>query len=985
MPLNLPNACATLAATALLAGVAPLVGRAQDAAYTVRRLTSDDGLPTPTVYDVEVDAAGWLYVATDAGLYRYDGVDFLRVPAPRARHRECHNLFRGPRGELYVQNFRRQLFVLRGDTLREHADLAALGNEYLSAVPLAGGILVRSSADVRLLAYAPPLAERDGSDATRRPESVVLDSLGGRYTGLAALDGSRALLIDRTAALTGTLGPGRREAFTPVAGARGPVAATVDGRRRIFETAGARVVVRDSAGAVLREAWPALPTPQVWRAAVQLPGGRLLVGSNKGLRAAARGDEAWSLISPGDVSAILPDGRGGFWVGTLDRGLLRVSRRDYAAWRYPGLANGILDLAAAPDGSVYGVNRAFELFALGAAPRPLLRTRKGRALHRDHAGRVRFDLRYVLGGGGVADTLSLGSDARQLKVVKAAAPMTRDGVFALAGGSGLHVYDERAQRLHVLSGKPCVDVAYDRKRRRGYAVTTTQLLPFGEEGLPEAAVALPGDPAGLAVLGGTLFVATRDRGLFAFDGARFPTVTATRGRQVSSLDVADGALWVSSELGVERCRPLGTPGEDPRLACDRVALPAVFSGRRPIATQVCADTLLVLFDLAVARLPLGGSGAPSPAIPAPRFVGLGGDARAGQLQPETVELAADEDELAFALRAPYYPPAGGEVAYRYRVLPGDTAWRRAAGPRPRVYLAGLPSGRHRVEVAVDRPGAPVSAFAVVARLPLARRPLTWALGVAAVAMVVGVAYRRRMLRRRREAELRGELRRSRLTAIAAQMNPHFVFNALHSVQEFILGNDVERANHYLARFARLMRMTLDLSRAEDIAVAEEVEAMRLYAALEERRFDGLVTARIEVASEVPLAARIPPLLVQPHLENAFKHGMGGRSEPGGLVAVRYALGAAGELVVEVRDNGRGRAATLRRSRRSPDGAAGGGFGASASAERVALLNQLHRGGVEVVPEDLYGAGDEAAGTRVTLRIPLTDERVPSTTIDRTHA
>ena len=269
----------------------------------------------------------------------------------------------------------------------------------------------------------------------------------------------------------------------------------------------------------------------------------------------------------------------------------------------------------------------------------------------------------------------------------------------------------------------------------------------------------------------------------------------------------------------------------------------------------------------------------------------------------------------------------------------------------------------------------MSELLVFARLPWHRRTVTYVLATVALTLGVGLWYRRVALRRQRQSELLGELRRTKLAAIAAQMNPHFVFNALNSVQEFILARDVEEANAYLGRFARLMRLTLDLSRKDYVSVYDDVEAMRLYAELEERRFDGRVSAAITLESTVPATALIPPLLVQPHLENAFKHGMAGRRVPGGRIEVRYGRSAIDPdlLEVTVTDNGWGRPDHARETpagQHAVDPNRSNGFGTTATAERLALLQQVEQATVSVVTEDLVGPEGGACGTRVRLTIRM---------------
>ena len=163
-------------------------------AFAIQRISTDDGLPDATVYDVQRDATGWLYLATAAGLFRYDGVDYLPVPAPEARQREVHNLFVGGDERMYVQNFRRQMFWLDRDTLRVVLDYDKLSHEFLSVAALEKGVVVRSSTDLRFITYA---ALHASHNHNKQPPGTVLNADGRAYVSVGAVSSAHAALVDR--------------------------------------------------------------------------------------------------------------------------------------------------------------------------------------------------------------------------------------------------------------------------------------------------------------------------------------------------------------------------------------------------------------------------------------------------------------------------------------------------------------------------------------------------------------------------------------------------------------------------------------------------------------------------------------------------------------------------------------------------------------------------------------------------------------------
>ena len=273
-------------------------------------------------------------------------------------------------------------------------------------------------------------------------------------------------------------------------------------------------------------------------------------------------------------------------------------------------------------------------------------------------------------------------------------------------------------------------------------------------------------------------------------------------------------------------------------------------------------------------------------------------------------------------------------------------------------------------------------WVIDARVPFWRKPWPYVLLTLLLAAVVIQWVRRRARVRQRRAERETALRESQLAALAAQMNPHFVFNALNSVQDFMMDNDRLAANDYLTKFARLIRLTLEHSRRPEIKLSEELDVMRTFLDLERVRFDGEIDIALETSPDLRLSAKLPALVVQPYVENAFKHGLLHRR---GERRLRVAYEAVGEdgLRVTVEDNGVGRvrAAELRSRSR-----VGTNFSSGATARRIALLNEASPGSYRVTIEDLRRDG-EAAGTRVTISLRLSppDPKAPAHSSPPTHA
>lgn len=217
-------------------------------------------------------------------------------------------------------------------------------------------------------------------------------------------------------------------------------------------------------------------------------------------------------------------------------------------------------------------------------------------------------------------------------------------------------------------------------------------------------------------------------------------------------------------------------------------------------------------------------------------------------------------------------------------------------------------------------------------------------------------------------EFERKLADTEMIALRAQMNPHFIFNCLNSIKLYTLQNNSEQASEYLTKFARLIRLVLDNSRSELVTLKHELEALQLYMELEAMRFKHKVRFSIEVSEEVDtLYLKIPPLLLQPYVENAIWHGLMHKPE-GGTVTILITQPSEPLLRVEIIDDGVGRekAAQLK----SKSAGKHKSFGMQVTADRIRMINQLYNTHTQIQIADLIDNRGEACGTKVVLEIPV---------------
>jgi sensor histidine kinase YesM len=318
--------------------------------------------------------------------------------------------------------------------------------------------------------------------------------------------------------------------------------------------------------------------------------------------------------------------------------------------------------------------------------------------------------------------------------------------------------------------------------------------------------------------------------------------------------------------------------------------------------------------------------------------------------------------------------------YEYRLKGMDDEWQVLNYHENSVRYNALAAGTYVFEIKlIDIEGnvSPAIEYTFSIAIPYWQTWWFFVLCILGVAALVALFFliRIRILQQQNQLLLEKkamekELIESRQTALRSQMNPHFLFNALNSIQEMIMVNEKKLAGQYLGKFADLMRMYLNQSRKNTIALSEELEALNLYLDLEKVRFEDSLRIHYEVAPDLDVDnIIIPPMLIQPYVENAFKHGLL-HKQYNRLLKIKFDYQSSPKrLLCTIEDNGVGREKSaeinLQRALYHES------FSSSATQKRLELLNYNKKHPIVVVLEDLKDeSSGDAIGTRVVLQIPL---------------
>ncbi|MBL7712124.1 MAG: histidine kinase [Chitinophagaceae bacterium] len=284
-------------------------------------------------------------------------------------------------------------------------------------------------------------------------------------------------------------------------------------------------------------------------------------------------------------------------------------------------------------------------------------------------------------------------------------------------------------------------------------------------------------------------------------------------------------------------------------------------------------------------------------------------------QDQGFSLAPGKNNIEFRFSGIDYQ-SQGDILFRYRLSGLRSDWQYTR--QNSVRYESLPPGDYRFEVAAmntEQSWSPVAAMASFSILPFWWQTKLFLVSALLVFTVLVLIVSRSLLIRKhkillKRASVKRHIAEVELKALKAQINPHFIFNTLNAIQYFITNGKEALADAYLGKLGKLLRKTLDFSSKTSVSLEEELRYIDNYLQLEQLRFEDNFTYAIE--NNVPAEKAhlpIPPMVLQPHIENALRHAFKGMQQLEKRITIRFGI-KNNELVCEVEDNGIGRQASL---------------------------------------------------------------------------
>ena len=301
-------------------------------------------------------------------------------------------------------------------------------------------------------------------------------------------------------------------------------------------------------------------------------------------------------------------------------------------------------------------------------------------------------------------------------------------------------------------------------------------------------------------------------------------------------------------------------------------------------------------------------------------------------------------------------------------------WQKLPVNSNKLILNSLNSGSYTVQFAINNTLLPTQEVHFFINKPFWLQIPFLLFGLALFSLLLYILYKRKInaLKQKNQLlldkiNLEKNINQSKLKAIKSQMNPHFFYNALNTIQSFILSNDKKQAVNYLSKFATLTRTILEMTEKDMVTITEEINTLRLYLDIEKVRFND--DFNFEILADLNIDAdniKIPSMFLQPFVENAVKHGLLHKSEEKTL-KINF-IKVVNQIKITIDDNGIGRKksnelnAIKNKKHQS--------FATNAMQNRVHLLNEFTQKNISIAYIDKHNTSNQSTGTTVVFLIPI---------------
>ena len=948
---------------------------AQNPAYFSYNI--ENGAPSNEIYSVFQDSEGYVWMGCDAGVYRFDGIKYEHFSSPHLTARSATGLFQSPSGRIYGYNFNNQIFYI------ENGLLNTINNWNLPVT----GIACNGNGNVYILSSEGAFVLNEKSLRWKIMNTPQHLSNGGKvFTDniRATSDGNiyyhnYEKIIEWKDGRASSYEIAKKYSETPL------IISRSNEFPWLFDILGAGVFQKTNNG------WTPYQNPKLneiligrkLTSVVETDQGNIWINTHSGLIHFNKYTEKVELLySDIAFSDCLKDAEGNYWFSTLHNGIFRIPQFDVRVWNVESNAftndpfshiatNGEIIYLAGTTGIIselsalgdklknyeHKPNSDLGMFYFDVQDQciyfnkmnQILRLKDGRIDEVNSQARpIKSMLHlknhyFLLSSQGLfcVNSITEPLDGTNLIVEDwcrdiESSPFSGNKFVAANGGLyELQFENGKWKNKNILfKNQQIISITVDQKKQIVYILSfegviysidkNRKITEFKKLDSSIKAVELDFHK-------GKIYLAT-NKGIFGLDienGSSFQLglYEGLSSNNVRALTFTDKYCWAATGKGIQRI-PLN-----------------LFRSKKGSAKIIFREFRLNNNPKAL----------------------------------KTIKEIRFDDELTIVSDGISFL-SNGNFDFAYRIIGNNENWIKVPGSAGKIVIPQLPTGKITIELKIiDHNGmASINSLKFELRVlpPFWQRWWFYLLIAFSVGLVAYAVFKRRekILQRKQQQELKNlrlenELRLTQQNALKAQMNPHFLFNVLNSIKGYIYENDKKNAAKYLSDFSNLVRKILEMSSLPVVSLEKELETLKLYIDLEAMMLQMDFSYTIEMDENVDDASvKIPALLIQPYVENAFKHGLRHKSGEKKLsISIKY-LSSEELLLITITDNGIGRKAAEEINKQTQ--ADHQSFASNAMERRLKLLNHEKKGlvGVEIVDNfNISGIKSKSWGLGINFR------------------
>jgi len=941
------------------------------------RINDENGLPSNEVYSIMQDHHGFIWFGCDAGLYRYNGVKFIQYQNVGQRSAAITGLTLSGDSVIYCYNFSNQIFFVQGDSLHELKSWQGKSDKGFTNITVDAKNRLWASSPKYLYCFNRQLQLWDStflSDNSFYPPANIISGSSGKQIWSSLYQ--KILSIENDILTFHAVEFEKNDDRDLSA----QYFVADDSIVWSFSRNGARIY--QNATGVFKQYFSSsllkiLKGKKITYLKAQ--GRHIFIATYSGFIIHDRwNDQSTLFFEKESFSNYLQDKEGNIWLTTLQNGVYFIPQMNFMVWdvQQSGIPeNRITDLFVT-DSKVYFSMLNGHIGVLN----------KYAASFKSYYIGLKSDIRAIFFSEAL-QTLYFNSskDLYQLKedklsILRSSQPPLKritkaDGYYVFCSSFGTDIYrniNATEKPTNIAKGW-CRDAAYLNSGQLLFIATndgvirckftngffandtlldvgiqykglyaderTKQIIALNFKGKlydyslspPRLIASVPADvvPTDVVLHNNKYFVAT-NKGLWIYNielkqWSNVNRISGLASNDIVSMQVDADKLWLATSKGLQ-CIPLGyeVSKQHPKIVLREI----IIDGKKSVSN----------------------------------FIKLNYNSK----------LAIGVEAIAYASLQNF------QFAYRFKS--SDTNWVMSNAINDRIFLSGIPPGDFTVEIKViDYLGRFSDNTVSISGKVIPPFWQRWWFYVLVAASGITFAYfgfllRIKSLRIKQQQAvvkltLENELKLSQQTALKAQMNPHFLFNVLNSIKSFIYENDKKSATEYLSKFAELVRGILTMSSQPKVKLSDEVKALELYIQLEAMLLEPPFNYTLNIDKNLDVEAiSIPSLIIQPFVENAFKHGL--RHKQGEkTLHLRIDLNKATNLLkVSIEDNGIGRKKSAELN--TDDSTSHQSFATTANTKRLALLNRDLEEKVSVLFVDKIDENRVSGGTIVVLNIKI---------------